>query len=137
MLQDVYNIQVWCLVQKSEDHSVQVQHVQVYVWQQQCTHLSLGTKWILPDIEPADTGGRCGIHFEWVAESSMYRILCECVVAYIGETGCSIKTSITDSSILKKSSVVERGINVLLKYKDVLTRKKQPHKLHHVRRDSD
>jgi hypothetical protein len=106
------------------------------MWQQQCTHLSLDIKWILPDIEPADAGGHCGIHLEWVTETSMYRILCECTMAYIGETGCSVKTSTTDSSILNKSAVAERGINVLLKDKGVLA-KKQPHQLHHVGHDSD
>jgi hypothetical protein len=102
------------------------------MWQQQCTHLSLGTKWILRHVEPVDTGGHSGIHLEWVKESSMYRILCECAMAYIGQTGCCIKTSTTDSSFLIKSAAVEHGINILLKDKDVLARKKQPHKLHHV-----
>jgi hypothetical protein len=106
------------------------------MWQQQCTHLSLGTKWILPD-EPADTGAHSGIHLEWVKEISMYRILCECTMAYIGETVCFIKTSTTDSSIVNKSAVVEHGINILLKDKGVPARKKQTHKLHHVGRDSD
>lgn len=73
----------------------------------------------MPDVEPADTGVHSGILLEWVKETSMYRILCECTLAYIGETGCSIKTSTTDSSILKKSAVVEHGINILLKDKGV------------------
>jgi hypothetical protein len=90
-----------------------------------CTHLSLGTKWILRD-EPADTRGHSGIHLEWVKETSMYRIHCECMMAYIGQTGCCIKTSTTDSSILNESAVVEHSINILLKDKGVLTRKKQP-----------
>jgi hypothetical protein len=113
-----------------------VQHLEVYMWQQQCTHVSLSTKWILLD-EPADTGGHSGIHLEWVKETSMYRILCECTMAYIGQTGCYIKTSTTDSSILNKSAVDEHGINLLLKDKGVLARKKQPHELHHVGHDSD
>jgi hypothetical protein len=85
--------------------------------------LSLDIKWILPDVEPADTGGHSGFHLEWVTETNIYRILCECTVAYIGETGCSVKTSTTDSSILNKSAVVEHGINVLLKDKGVLAKK--------------
>ena len=39
--------------------------------------MSLDTKWILPDIKPADTGGNFGTHLEWVKETSMYRFLCE------------------------------------------------------------
>jgi len=38
-------------------------------------HFSI--KWILPDVEPADTGGHFGIHLEWVKVTSMYRMLCE------------------------------------------------------------
>ena len=70
MLQNIYNIQVWCLAHKSEDHSVRVQYVEVYMWQQQSTHFLLGTKWILPDFEPADTGGHSGIHLEWVKKTA-------------------------------------------------------------------
>jgi hypothetical protein len=44
-------------------------------------------------------------------------------MAYIGQTGCSIKTGTTDSSILNNSAVVEHGINILLKDKCVLARK--------------
>jgi hypothetical protein len=58
-------------------------------------------------------------------------------MAYIGQTGCCIKTSTTDSSILNKSAAVEHGINILLKDKVVLARKKQAHELHHVGHDSD
>jgi hypothetical protein len=97
MLQNIYNIQVWCLARRSEDHSVRVQHLEVYMWQQQCTHLSLGTKWILCD-EPADTRGHSGIHLEWVKGTGSYRIPCVCTMAYIGQTGCCIKTSTTDPS---------------------------------------
>ena len=86
-------------------------------------HTSLATKWIFPDAEPADTGGDSGIHLEWVKETSMYGILCECTVSYIGQTGCSIVTSTTDSSILIKSAIAEHGINILLKDKHVLARK--------------
>ena len=85
--------------------------------------MSLGIKWILPDVKPADTRGHFGILVDWVKETSMYRILCECTVAYIGQTGCCIKTSTTDSSILNKSAIAEHGINVLLKDKGVLARK--------------
>jgi len=52
-----------------------------------------------------------------------HRILCECTMAYIGQTGCSVKTGTNGSSILNKSAVVEHGINILLKDKDVLARK--------------
>ena len=45
------------------------------------------------------------------------------MIAYIGETGCSNKTSMTDSSILNKSAIDEHGINILLKDKGVLVRK--------------
>ena len=107
MLQNVYNIQVWCLAHKSEDHSVQVQYLEVYMWQQQSTHFLLGTKWILPDIEPADTRGHSGIHLVWVKKTSMYRILCVCTMAYIGQTGCSNKVGTTDSCVLKKSAIAE------------------------------
>ena len=93
------------------------------MWQQQCTHLSLGTKWILPDTEPADSRGHSGIHLERVKETNMYRILCECRMAYIGQTGCSIKTGTNGLSILNKSAVVEHCINILLKDKGVLARK--------------
>ena len=102
------------------------------MWQQQCTHLSLGIKWILPDAEPADKREHSGLRLEWVKETSMYRILCECMVAYIGQTGYSNKTSTTDLSILNKSAIAEHGINVLLKDKGALARKKRPHKPHHV-----
>jgi hypothetical protein len=44
-------------------------------------------------------------------------------MAYNGETGCSIKTGTTDSSVLNKSAIVEHGINILLKDKGFLTRK--------------
>jgi hypothetical protein len=110
--------------------------VQVYMWQQECTHLSLGIKWILPDAEPANRG-HSGIHLEWVKEPSMYKILCECTVAYIEQTGCLIMTSTTDSSILNKSAIAEHGIDILPKDKGVLARKKRPHNLHHVGHDSD
>jgi len=83
-------------------------------------HLSI--KWLLPD-EPADTGGHFVIHLEWVKETSMYRMLCECGMAYIGKTGFCIKASTTDSSILNKSAVVEHGMNNHLKDKGVLARK--------------
>ena len=74
--------------------------------------MSLGTKWILPDVGSADTGGHSGIHLEWVKETSMYRILCDCKMAYIGETDFCIKTNTTDLSILNKSAVVEHnGVN--------------------------
>ena len=138
MLQNVYNIQVRCLAHKSEGHSVLVQRLEVYMWWQQCTRMSLGTQWIFPDTEPADTGGHSGIYLEWVKETSMYRILCECVMAYNGQTGCSIKTGTNDSSVLNKSAAAEHGINILLKGKVVLARKYvQLHKLHHVGHDSD
>jgi len=137
MLQNIYNIQVWCLAHKSEDHSVRVQHLEVYIWQHQCTHLSLGIKRVLPDAESADNRGHSGLHLEWVKETRMCRILCECTVAYIGQTGCFIMTSMTDSSILNKSAIAEHGIDILLKDKGVLAMKKQPHKLHHVGHDSD
>jgi len=123
MLQNVYNVQVWRLAHKSEDHIVRVQHLEIYMWQQQCKHFSLGTKCVFPDAEPADTRGHFGIHLEWVKETHMYRILCECTIAYFGETGCSNKTSMTDSSILNKSAIDEHGINILLKDKGVLVRK--------------
>jgi hypothetical protein len=45
------------------------------------------------------------------------------MTAYIGQTGCCIKTSTTDSSILNESAVVQRGINILLNDKAVLARK--------------
>ena len=137
MLQNIYNVQVWCLAHKSEDHSVRVQHLEVYIWQHQCTHLSLGIKRVLPDAESADNRGHSGLHLEWVKETRMCRILCECTVAYIGQTGCFIMTSMTDSSILNKSAIAEHGIDILLKDKGVLAMKKQPHKLHHVGHDSD
>jgi len=73
-------------------------------------------------MKPADTGKHSGTHLEWVKETRMYRILCECTSAYSGETGCSIKTSTTYSSIQNKSAVVEHGINILLKDKGVLAR---------------
>ena len=44
MLQNVYNIQVWCLAHRSEDHSVWFQHLEVDRWQQHCRHLSLDIK---------------------------------------------------------------------------------------------
>jgi hypothetical protein len=81
--------------------------------------MSLGTQWIFPDTKPADTGGHSGIHLG----TSMYRILCECTMAYNGQTGCSIKTGTTDSSVLNKSAAAEHGINILLKGKVVLARK--------------
>jgi len=84
-------------------------------------HLSI--KWILPDVDPADTGGHFDIHLEWVKETSMHRFLCECRMAYIGKTGFCIKASTTDSSILNKSAVVEHGLNIHLKDKGVLARK--------------
>jgi hypothetical protein len=34
---------------------------------------------ILPDVDPADTGENFGIHLQWVKEMSMYRIFCECM----------------------------------------------------------
>ena len=77
MLQNVYNVQVWRLAHKSEDHIVRVQNLEIYMWQQQCKHFSLGTKCVFPDAEPADTRGHFGIHLEWVKETHMYRILCE------------------------------------------------------------
>jgi hypothetical protein len=123
MLQNIYNMQLWCLAHRSEDNSVWVQHLEVFMWQQQSTHLSLGTKWILPNVEPSDTGGHSGTHLEWVKGTGRYRILCECTMAYIGQTGCCIKSSTTDSSILNKSAVDEHGINILLKDKGVLARK--------------
>jgi hypothetical protein len=85
--------------------------------------LSLGIKWILHVVEPADNGGYSGIHLEWVKETSFYSIFCECTMAYIGQTGCCIKTSTTDSSILNESAVVEHGIDILLNDKCVLARK--------------
>ena len=48
--------------------------------------MSLGTKWILPDVEPADIGGNFGIHLQCVKETSMYTILCECM-NYIHDVG--------------------------------------------------
>jgi hypothetical protein len=45
------------------------------------------------------------------------------MMTYYGESGCSIKTGTTDSSILNKSAIAEYGINDLLKDKDVLARK--------------
>jgi hypothetical protein len=86
--------------------------------------LSLGTKWILHDVEPADTGWYSGIHLEWVKETNMYRILCECMMSYIGQTGCCVKTSTTDSSTLNKPAVIEHGINIFLKDKGALAKKK-------------
>jgi hypothetical protein len=97
------------------------------MWQQQCTHLSLGTKWILHDVEPGDNGGHFGIDLEWVKETRLFCIFCESTIAYIGQTGCCIKASTTDSSILNKSAVVEHGINILLNDKGVLARKKNSH----------
>ena len=85
--------------------------------------MSLGTQWIFPDAGPADTGRYSGIHLEWAKETSMYRILCECTMAYNGETGCSIKTGTADSSVLNKSARAEHSINILLKDKGVLARK--------------
>jgi hypothetical protein len=123
MLQNVYNKQVWRLAHKSEDHNVRVQHLEIYMWQQQCKHLSLGTKCVFPDAETADTRVHFGIHLEWVKETRMCRNFCECTIAYIGETGCSNKTSTTVSSILNKSAIDEHGINILLKDKGVLVRK--------------
>ena len=79
--------------------------------------------WILPGVEPADTGGHFGIHLEWVKETSMFRMLCRSGMAYIGKTGFCIKASTTDSSILNKSAVVEHGMNIHLKDKGVLARK--------------
>ena len=99
--------------------------------------MSLGTKWILPDVNPADAGVNFSIHLESVKETSLYRILCECTMAYIGQTEFCINTSTTDSSILNKSAVVEHGTNILLKDKGVLARKEQPHKVQHVGCDSD
>jgi hypothetical protein len=112
MLQNIYNMQLWRLAHKSEDHSVHVKYLEVYMWQQQCTHLSLGTKWIFLGVEPADTGEHSGVHLEWVKETSTCRILCECTMAYIGETGHSNKTGMTDSSILNKSAIAEYGLNI-------------------------
>jgi hypothetical protein len=83
------------------------------------------------------TTGHSGIHLELIKETSLCRILCECTVAYIGQTGCSNKTSTTDLSILNKSVIAERCILILLKDKGALARKKQPHKMHHVGHDSD
>jgi hypothetical protein len=71
----------------------------------------------------ADSGGHSGIHLESVKETSMCKILCECTMAYIGQTGCSVKTGTNGSSILNKSAVVEHCINILLKVKGVLARK--------------
>jgi len=62
--------------------------------------MSLGTKWILPDVDPAYARVNFGIHLEWDKETSMYRILCECTMAYIEETEFCIKTNRTDPSIL-------------------------------------
>ena len=122
-VQNAYNIQVWCLAHRSEDHSVWVQQLEAYVWRQQCTRTSLGAQWIFPDTEPADTRRHSGIHLECVQETSMYRILCECTMAYNGVTGCSIKTGTTDSSVLNKSAITEHGINILLKDGGVLATK--------------
>jgi len=69
------------------------------MWQQHCRQLSLGIKWILTD-DPSDTRGHFGIHLEWVKETSMYRILWRCSMAYIGESGSCIKGSTNDSSIV-------------------------------------
>jgi len=106
------------------------QKITVYgssIWRFTCgnsnVHVSLGTKWIFPDTESADTRGHFGIYLEWVKETSMYIILCECTMAYTGETGCSIKSSTTDSSILSKSAIAEHGINILPMDKGVLARK--------------
>jgi len=138
MLQNVYTIQAWCLAHKSEDYSVWVQHLEVYMWwQQHCRHLSLGIKWILPDVEPADIEGHFGNHIEWVKETSMYRILWKCRMDYIGASGSCIKTSTTDSSILNKSAVVERGMKILPKDKGSGQKKIQPLKLPYIGRDSD
>ena len=93
-------------------------------WQQHCRHLSLGTKWILPDFEPADIEGHFDIHIEWVKETSMYRILRKFRMAYIGESVFCIKTNTTDLSILNKSAVVEHGMKILLKDTGVQARKK-------------
>ena len=86
------------------------------MWQKHSRHLSLGIKWILPD-ELANTGGHFGIHLEWVKETSKYRIVWGCGMAYIGERVSCIKESTNDSSILNKSAVVEHGMNILLKIK--------------------
>jgi hypothetical protein len=75
-------------------------------------------------VEPADTGGHSGIDLECVKGTSWCRIFYECMMAYIGQTGCCIMTSTTDSSILNESAAVEHGINILLKDKGVLARKK-------------
>jgi hypothetical protein len=85
--------------------------------------MSLGTQLIFPDTEPADTRGYSSIHLEWVKETSTHTILCECTMAYNGETGCSIKTGTADSSILNKPAIAEHGINILLKDKGFLARK--------------
>ena len=45
------------------------------------------------------------------------------MMAYNGETGCSIKTGTTDSSALNESAIAEQGINILQKDKGVLARK--------------
>ena len=58
-------------------------------------------------------------------------------MAYIGESVSCIKESTNDSSILDKSAVVEHGMNILLKNKVVLFRKKQALKLSYVGCDSD
>ena len=92
------------------------------IWRLTCGNSIVDT-WILPDIEPADTGGRFGICLEWVKETSMYRIFCECGMAYIGKTGFCIEASTTDSSNLNMLAVVEHGMNILLKDKCVLARK--------------
>jgi hypothetical protein len=44
-------------------------------------------------------------------------------MAYVGETGCSIKSSTIDSSILNKPAIAEHGINTLPMDKGVLARK--------------
>jgi hypothetical protein len=85
--------------------------------------MSLGTQWIFPDTESADIGGHSGIQLEWVKETSMCRILCECTMAYNGQTGCSIKTGTTDSSILNKLAIAKHDINILLKGRGFLARK--------------
>jgi hypothetical protein len=76
----------------------------------------------LPD-ELANTGGHFGIHLEWDKETSMYKILWGCKMAYIGESLSCINESTNDSSVLNKSAVVEHGMNILLKDKGVLFRK--------------
>jgi hypothetical protein len=49
-------------------------------------------------VETLGTGGNSGTHLEWDKGTGRYRILCVFTVAYIGQTGCCIKTSTTDPS---------------------------------------